>query len=91
MIDQNQIKQDEKDGINAATAAMIGAVIGVGIAVVGAVALKDKKNREKIKRVLTNARDEVADYMEGMQKQVEDKKSEVEEKVKGWKILQETL
>lgn len=80
MTDKN--KQDETKGsVNPVVAAVTGAVVGAGIAVAGAVALKDEKNREKVKEVLSNVKDQAMEYMEGMQKTAEDKKGEIEGKL----------
>jgi uncharacterized membrane protein YgaE (UPF0421/DUF939 family) len=83
MTNQNQKKQDKRKGsVNSVVAGVTGAVIGAGIAVAGAaVVLNDKKNREKVKKVLTNVKKQAIDYMEGVQKQAQDKKGEVEEKL----------
>lgn len=79
MTDQNQKKQDMgKSGFNPVVAAVTGAVVGAGVAIAGAVALKDKKNREKVKEVLTEVKDKATGFMEEMQKQAQDKKDEVE-------------
>lgn len=67
--------------INPVAAAVAGAVVGAGVAVAGAVVLSNKKNREKIGKVLNNAKNKAVDYVEGVQKQVEDKKNEVKEKL----------
>lgn len=75
MIDQNQ------GGINPVAAAVAGAVVGAGIGVAGAVIMGNKKNREKISKVLNNAKDQAINYVEGVQKQAQDKKDEVEEKL----------
>ncbi len=67
-------------GMSPVVMAVTGAVIGAGIAVagVGAVALKDEKNRQKVKDVLDTAKDHAVDYIEDVQKQVHDKKTAVE-------------
>ena len=75
-------KQNEdttKNGVNPVVVAVTGAIVGAGVAVAGAIALKDKKNREKVKEILSNVKDHTMGYMEDMKKQVEDKKGEVEE------------
>ena len=83
MTNQNQKKQDKRKGsVNSVVAGVTGAVIGAGIAVAGAaVVLNDKKNREKVKKVLTNVKKQAISYMEGVQKQAQDKKGDVEEKL----------
>lgn len=74
---KNQKKQDEGNGgVNPVVAAVTGAVVGVGVAV----AMQDKKNREKVKEVLINAKDQAIGYIEDLQSQVQDKKGEVEMK-----------
>lgn len=81
-----------KGGINPVVAAVAGAVVGAGVGIAGAVVLGDKKNREKINKVLNNVKDQAVDYVEGVQKQAEDKKSEIEKEfVKGKKITQKTV
>jgi phosphate uptake regulator len=73
MTNQNQ------GGINPVAAAVAGAVVGAGVAVAGTMILEDKKNREKIKKVFNNAKNQAINYVEDMQKQVKDKKNEVKE------------
>jgi gas vesicle protein len=82
MADHNKKKPDKrKSGIDPVAAAVTGAIVGAGVAVAGAVALKDKKNREKVKQVLNNVKDQAVGYMEKMQKDVKSKKSGVENKL----------
>lgn len=73
----NQAKQNEKEtGISPITAAITGAIIGAGIAIAGTVALENKKNRNKVKQVFINMRDQAVDYMEKMQKKAKSKKND---------------
>lgn len=82
MRDSNQKKQDKrKGGLNPVVVAVTGAVVGVGVAVAGAVALKDKKNREKVKQAVTNVKNQATGYVEDMQNQAQNKGSEIEEKI----------
>jgi len=82
MADHNKKKPDKrKSGIDTVAAAVTGAIVGAGVAVAGAVALKDKKNREKVKQVLNNVKDQAVGYMEKMQKDVKSKKGGVENKL----------
>ena len=74
------IKKDDKNrrhGIGPLAAAVTGAVIGVGAiaAVGGAVALRDKKTQEKVKKVLGDVKDQAVSYMEDMQKTTDKKKA----------------
>ncbi len=75
-----------KGGINPVAAAVAGAVVGAGVAVAGAAVLSNKKNREKIGKALNNVRNQAVDYVEGMKKQAEDKKDEVETKLTEGKV-----
>lgn len=71
---------DQNNSISPMVAAVAGAVVGAGVAVAGTMILEDKKNREKIRKVFNNAKNQAINYVENMQKQVKDKKDEVEEK-----------
>jgi F0F1-type ATP synthase membrane subunit a len=73
MIDKNKNKS--------ALAGAAGAAIVAGVAVASAFVLKDKKNREKVKKVLTNVKDQAVDYMDDMQKRTDKKEKEIEEKL----------
>lgn len=82
MTNTNLKKQEEKQsGLNPVAVAVTGAVVGAGIAIAGVVALKDEKNREKVKEALTNVKDRAENYIEDVQKQARDKKDEIEEKI----------
>jgi len=76
---KDEQKQNKKiNEVSTVIAGVTGAAIGIGIGVAGAaVVLNDKKNREKAKKVLTNAKKQVIGYVGNMQKQAQDKKSEV--------------
>lgn len=74
MTDQKQKKHNVgKAGLNPMVAAVAGAVVGAGVAV-AAVVLKDEKNREKIKEVLTNVKEETAGYIDDMKSRAHDAK-----------------
>jgi len=78
----NQKKLDKnKGGINPVVAAVTGAVVGAGIAVAGAVALKDEKNRNKVKKAFSDVKDQAAGDIEDIQNKAEDKKDEAEKKL----------
>lgn len=82
MARANQRKRDKgKGGVNPVVAAGVGAVVGAGVAVAGAVALKDKKNRDKVRKALTNVKDQAVDYVEDMQRKAQDEKGKVEKKL----------
>jgi hypothetical protein len=74
-------KAGGRSGFNTVGAAVTGAVVGAGIAVAAAVALKDKNNQAKVKKVLTNVKNQAIDYMEGIKKQAQVKKDGAEEKL----------
>lgn len=78
----NQKNQDStKDGINPIVAAVTGAVVGAGIAIAGAIALKDEDTRDQVKEVFANAKDQAMGYVEDVKNQVQVKKDQVEERI----------
>ena len=83
MLNQNK----NKSGIAGAA----GAAIIAGVAVASAFVLNDKKNREKVKKVLTNAKDQAVDYMDNMQKKTDKKEKEVEKKLDSSKSVEVKL
>jgi len=74
-------KQNENKSINPIVAAVTGAVVGAGLAIAGTVALKDEKNIEKVKKMMTNVKDQAVEFKKNVQEQAQDKKIEVEKKV----------
>lgn len=80
MTDSKQ-KIGKKSEFNSTAAIVTGAVVGVGVAVAGLVALKDEKNRKKVRDVLTNVKNQATDYIDDMQKQAQVRKSGVEKKL----------
>ncbi len=78
MTHNNKINE-EQNAISPLAAAVTGVVVGASVAVAGVVALKDGKNRDKVKKVLTNVKNQVSGHMEEVQEDVEDKKNEIEE------------
>lgn len=66
MTSPNPKKQDEiKKGFKALVAVVIGAVVGIGVAVTGVVALLvNKKNRNKVKEVLEKIKNQAREYKE---------------------------
>ena len=78
----NQKKQDEnKTGVNPTIAAITGAVVGAGFAVAGAIALKDKKTRDKVKQTLTNVKDQAINYIKEIQNQAQDSQNRIDKKL----------
>ncbi len=73
---------NQKHGMSPVAAAVTGAVVGAGVAVAGAVVLKDKKNREKFQKVFENAKDQAVGYMEDMKDKAQRTQKEVGAKVK---------
>lgn len=77
---QDQKKQDDQNRFNQVAAAVTGAVVGAGVGIAGAVIMGNKKNREKISRILNNVKDDAVDYVGGIKKQAQDKKEEIKKK-----------
>lgn len=78
-------KQEENVGVNAVVVAVAGAVVGAGIAVAGAM-LSDEKNREKIVKAATTAKDDVTQFVEDKQKQIATEKEALEDRIQADKI-----
>ena len=78
-------KQDEKhdNGMNPGVAAVAGAVVGASIAAAGAVAMKDKKNRDKVKAVFDAVKSQAVEYADDAKTTAEEKVSDVKEKLQG--------
>jgi len=92
MTNQDQKKQDDQNRFNQVAAVVTGAVVGAGVAVVGAVVMGDKKNREKVKKVFNDAKDQAAGYVEEFQKKVEYEKGEIKKDlVKGRKLAKKMV
>lgn len=68
------------------SAAITGAIVGAGVTIAGAVALQDKKTREKVTKVLTEVKNQAMGYLEDMQHQAQNKKEEAEEKFSEEKV-----
>ena len=73
-------KDREQDGMNPMVAVVAGAVVGAGIAVAG-VALSDKKNREKVRDVVTKAKHDVEAYVGNVQKRAEASKKAMNKRI----------
>jgi uncharacterized membrane-anchored protein YhcB (DUF1043 family) len=69
------VKKKEKKRINPLFAAITGAVIGAGVTVASVFTFKDKKNQQKMKKVLTNVKDQAEKYVGQIEKKVVVKKS----------------
>lgn len=62
MTNKNQKKQDDKNTTGSIVAELAGTAAIAGIKI--AMALRDKKTREKIKKTLVNVKDQAIDYVE---------------------------
>ena len=81
-------KKDKKT-ISPVQAAVAGAVVGAGVAVAGAVALKDEKNRKQVKKVLHEIKGQAQEYMSELNKSVGDKEQIKEKLAEGANRLQD--
>lgn len=77
MFDENKKEKDKKGGVNPIMAGVTGAVVGAGVAVAASQALKDKKNRDRVKKTLTDVKDQTMEYVQNFRTD-----SEVKEKTK---------
>jgi len=70
-------KQKKKGSINPVFAAVTGAVIGAGAAVAGVFVLKDKKNRNKVTKVINDVKNQAVGYVEKIQKEISTNKKKI--------------
>jgi len=68
-----QKKKTKKSGANSIFKTVAGAIIGTGVAVAGTMFMKDKKNRDKVSKVLTKAKKQTTDYIKKVEKKVNPK------------------
>lgn len=61
------------------TAVLTGAILGAGVVAAGVV-LKDKKNRDNIKEVLSSGKDKAMEHFQDAKQQVQDVKHKVQDK-----------
>ncbi len=67
MTNTNQKKQDDnKNTVSPIITSVAGAVAIAGVAVAATMALRDEKTRKKVKKVLTNVKDQAIDYVESL-------------------------
>jgi hypothetical protein len=76
LMNIKSIKKSQNNSINP----VAGAVVGAGMAVAGAMLLKDEKNREKVKDLLENAKGQATQHLEKLQSKANEKKGEVKTK-----------
>lgn len=77
----NKKQNNDEKSVNPIIAGVTGAVIGAGIAIAGAVILKDEKNRDKAKKVINNVKEEVRGYVKDLENSAQKKTAVVEEKL----------
>jgi len=73
--------KQKKQVNNGVFAAITGAVVGAGVAVVGAIAMKDKKNRDKVNKVINDVKNQAVGYAEKMQKEIFTGKKTIEKDI----------
>jgi translation elongation factor EF-1beta len=73
---------NKKNNVSSVVVGITGAVIGFGIAAVGAVAvLSDKKNSDKVKKALDSVKDKTMKYLEDVQMKTNKQEKEEEKKL----------
>lgn len=77
--------QDNKKGMSPMAAGVAGAVVGAGIAVAGAMALKDEKNRAKVKGALNAVKKHASDYVDDLQEKTHEQGVKTKEKMEDMK------
>lgn len=88
-------KQNNKQtqgSINPMAAAITGAVVGAGVAAAGAMALKDDKNRAKVKNMIDAVKTHATDHLDKMQTVADEKTSEMKGKaIEGKKAVKKEV
>ena len=77
-----QDKKTTHHGVNPVMAGVAGAVAGAGLAVAASTALKDEKNRQKVKQVLSNIKDHAQEYVADAEVNLKAKEEEAKKAVK---------
>lgn len=81
MADSDKNKQQQNNPkISPVVASVTGAVVGATVAVAGTVALKDKKRREKIKKIFNTVKNQARSYIGDLQEVTEDNVQEILDK-----------
>ena len=65
---------------NSIFAAIAGAIVGSGVAVATSIFMKDKKNRDKVKKVLSTAKNKTVDYIGKIEKETNKNKNIIKKK-----------
>ena len=63
---QNQSKTS-KNKVNPLVAGVAGATVGAGVAVAASVAMNDKKNRQRVEKVIGLVKEQATEYIENLQ------------------------
>jgi len=74
-------KNEEKSRVNPAVAGVVGAAAGATIAAAVTAVLSDKKKQQKIKEVLTDAKNNALEFSDKLKKQAEEGQKEVTKKI----------
>jgi len=77
---QKKKEVKKSNTVNPIMAGIAGAMVG-GVAVATSMVMSNKKNRDKLKAKLTEAKNQTTEYLDDVKKQALVKKSEVKEKV----------
>ena len=78
-------------GVSPVVAAVTGVVVGAGLAIAGVVAMKDKKNQEKVREAVDNTKDKAAELMKDVQEQASKTQDEVETSLSDGKAKAEKI
>jgi flagellar basal body-associated protein FliL len=90
MKELNKNKETKKKS-RSIFAAITGAIVGSGVAVAGAIFMKDKKNQAKVKKVLSKAKDKAVGYFEKIEEVKKDKTPIEKKKISTKKIVKNKI
>lgn len=74
-------KKTKQPEVHPVAIAISGAIFGAGAAIAGFMALRDEKNRQKVKKILVSTKDQISEYLEELKTAAEKSQDEVEDMV----------
>lgn len=74
------VDKKKKSNVTPLFTAITGVFIGAGVAVVGAI-LNKKENREQIKKVISDVKDQASEYLDNAQDKAEEKQKVIKQKI----------
>ena len=68
---------EKQSAVSPVVAAVTGVAVGAGLATVGIMAMKNDKNKEKVKKVINTVKSKASNYLKKTEKQVDEGKKKL--------------